>query len=219
MESRQSAVALPANGSFLLNLGCGERVVDGWTNVDYSLGARLAKWPGFKLLNKKLRIFSLNWDNRIVLHDLTKPFPWQTSSVSAIYSSHTLEHLSRADGASFVRECYRVLRPGGLIRILVPDLHSIVHRYTSRAMGAEQFIEALGVTYETTGRGVKSRLAPLLQYPHKCMYDQEALLRLLRQQGFDAMPRTAFESTIPGIDRIERRERTLDAVIVEGRKH
>ena len=57
-----------------LNLGCGMQVVKGWINVDYSLGARLLKFRFFRLLNKKLNIFKVNWDSRIFIHDLLKTF-------------------------------------------------------------------------------------------------------------------------------------------------
>jgi len=105
-----------------LNLGCGSQVVAGWTNVDWAPGARLAKLPLFKAINRKLRFFRADWHKDIVLHDLTRPFPWPEESVDVVYSSHTLEHPSKEEGLKFLKECHRVLRRGGIIRILVPDL-------------------------------------------------------------------------------------------------
>jgi len=77
-----------------LNLGCGAQVVDGWINVDYGLGARMANIPWFKLINRRLHLFDMDWDPRIFIHDLRRPFPWNNESVDVIYSSHTLEHFS-----------------------------------------------------------------------------------------------------------------------------
>lgn len=105
-----------------LNLGCGDHVIEGWTNVDYALDARLNRLPLFRVVNRKLRIFSTDWDKRIVLHDLTKRFPWPDSSVDVVYSAHALEHFTKEHGRAFLAECYRVLRPRGIIRIVVPDL-------------------------------------------------------------------------------------------------
>ena len=48
-----------------LNLGCGSQIVDGWVNVDYALGARLFKFPFFRQLNSKVKLFELEWDTRI----------------------------------------------------------------------------------------------------------------------------------------------------------
>ena len=116
-----------------LNLGCGYQIVDGWINVDYGLGARLSKIPFLKSINKRVRLFNLdNWDTRIFLHDLTKEFPWKKESIDIIYSSHTLEHFSRSEGLGFLNECFRVLKKGGIIRIVVPDLQDIVNDYNNK---------------------------------------------------------------------------------------
>src|SRR5882762_7720591 len=82
-----------------LNLGCGAHVPSGWINVDYAPGARLARAPLFRRINKRLRLFALDWDDHIFIHDLTRPLPWKDSSVDVVYSSHTLEHFSREQGA------------------------------------------------------------------------------------------------------------------------
>ena len=84
-----------------LNLGCGAQVLDGWVNVDYALGARFMKIPFFSAFNKKAKLFNLEWNEKIHIHDLTKKFPWADSSVDIVYSSHTLEHLSREEGKIF----------------------------------------------------------------------------------------------------------------------
>jgi len=99
-----------------LNLGCGSQTPAGWVNVDYALGARLVKLPFFAWLNRKLRLFKLDWDRGILIHDLRKRFPWKDSSVDVIYCSHTLEHFSKEEGVHFLNECYRVLKSNGLIK-------------------------------------------------------------------------------------------------------
>ncbi len=201
-----------------INLGCGAQVVEGWVNVDYALGAKIAKVPAFRVVNSRLHLFNLNWDDRIFLHDLTTRFPWQDSTVEAAYSSHTLEHMSRDDGRRFVSECFRVLRPGAVLRIVIPDLRAVVDRYLTGELVAEHFVEELGVLYESSGSSIKTRLAPLMQYPHKCMYDVQALERLLGSVGFDARACAPFDSRIQNIKDIEIAGRTEQAVIVEGIK-
>jgi len=149
-----------------LNLGCGEQTPRQWINVDYSLGARISKLPLFGLINKNLRLFDINWNPDIVLHDLRKEFPWEDQEVDVIYSSHTLEHLSREEGLHFLRECHRVLKTNGVIRIVVPDLRTIVEDYLKGAIRADTFVEYLGVLQEP---GLKGLLAPLNHVPHKCL--------------------------------------------------
>jgi ubiquinone/menaquinone biosynthesis C-methylase UbiE len=201
-----------------LNLGCGSQVPDGWVNVDYALGARLMKIPLFRMLNKKIKLFNLDWNEKIYLHDLTKKFPWNDSSIDIVYSSHTLEHFSKNDGQSFLAECYRVLRKDGVIRIVVPDLRHIVIEYIEARIYADDFVEAVGVLYENSNNKLKNKLLPFLQFPHKCMYDNSRLLKILSEIGFQAASRSAFDSNIEDIRLVELESRTKNAVIVEGRK-
>jgi SAM-dependent methyltransferase len=89
-----------------LNLGCGRRFHPGWVNLDFSPVA-----PNVRA------------------HDLRKGIPYPDETFDVVYHSHVLEHLSKWDAPTFLRECRRVLRPGGLIRIAVPDLEQIARLY------------------------------------------------------------------------------------------
>jgi ubiquinone/menaquinone biosynthesis C-methylase UbiE len=201
-----------------LNLGCGSQVPDGWINVDYALGARFAKNPIFRALNRKLRVFDLDWNEKIYLHNLTKQFPWADSSIDVVYSSHTLEHFTRGDGRRFLAECHRVLRNNGIVRIVVPDLRNVVVEYTEGRINADDLVEKLGVLYGNNKNVLKNRLSPFIQFPHKCMYDSPRLLAILSETGFDAANRAPFDSDISDIRLVELEGRTENAVIVEGRK-
>lgn len=200
-----------------LNLGCGSHVAEGWNNVDNALGARLAKLPFFRILNKRLGLFKLDWDDRIVIHDLRTRFPWNDGTVDAIYSSHTLEHLTRSEGRHFLRECHRVLKESGVIRIVVPDLAHFVATYTSGKRRADDFVEDLGVL-RTREQGVRRFLAPLIEFPHRCMYDTPSLLSIFESLGFDALEMEPFSSALDDIHEVESAIRLKSSIIVEGRK-
>jgi len=201
-----------------LNLGCGQQVVEGWINVDYALGARLAATPVLGATVRALGLFKMRWDPRIHIHDLTKPLPWADDTADVCYTSHTVEHMSRDEGRHLVSEAYRVLRPGGVLRVVVPDLHDVVSRYAGGRLPAEHFVEELGVLYGSGKGGLRRALAPVVEFPHKCMYDTEAMCRLLTSRGFVAQGRAAFDSAIDDIRDIEIENRTVGAVIVEGVK-
>jgi SAM-dependent methyltransferase len=201
-----------------LNLGCGTQVADGWVNVDYGVGARAAKIPFFRAVNRKLGLFGLDWDEKICLHDLTQKFPWSDSTIDVVYSSHTLEHFSREVGRRFLVECHRVLRSNGIIRIVVPDLRHVVLGYIEGRIQADDLVEELGVLYAVGDNSLKNRLATFTQFPHRCMYDSSRLLEILSETGFEASSRDAFDSDISDIRLVELDERTTHAVIVEGRK-
>lgn len=90
----------------MLNLGCGGRFHPDWTNVDFhSAGAG------------------------VIAHDLTLGIPFPDASFEVVYHSHVLEHFPRSKAARFVTECVRVLKPGGILRVVVPDLDQIVRLY------------------------------------------------------------------------------------------
>ena len=96
---------LNADGS-LLNIGCGRRYHDDWVNIDLE-----------------------TTDPKVIRHDVNKGLPFEQGRFSAVYHSHILEHLEPSEGRELIRECYRVLKPGGILRIAVPDLECIARLY------------------------------------------------------------------------------------------
>jgi glycosyltransferase involved in cell wall biosynthesis/predicted SAM-dependent methyltransferase len=92
----------------LLNLGCGSKYHNDWVNVD---------------------MVSMN--NGVIQHNLEEPLPFDENSFDVVYHSHVLEHFSRNVAFKFIRECHRVLRNGGIIRVVVPDLEQIAKHYLS----------------------------------------------------------------------------------------
>jgi predicted SAM-dependent methyltransferase len=94
-----------------LNFGCGAFPLQDWINYDQdpsSKADRIATVP------------PINLDDELA---------------DEVYAGHFLEHLARADADKFLRECYRVLKPGGRCGILVPDTREIMRRYIAREEG------------------------------------------------------------------------------------
>ena len=89
-----------------LNLGCGRRIHPDWENVDFTATAP-----------------------RVRAHDLRKGIPYPDATFDVVYHSHVLEHFSKQSAPAFLRECHRVLKSRGTIRIAVPDLERIVRMY------------------------------------------------------------------------------------------
>ena len=112
-----------------LNLGCGSVAPNGLVNIDNSFNARLAKYPmlrdllgNLKILPKRLT--EIPWPKNITVFDVRRGLPYPDNSAKFIYTSHLLEHLLRADARYLLKECYRTLVPGGVLRVIVPDLIS-----------------------------------------------------------------------------------------------
>lgn len=186
----------------------------GWVNVDFAIGARLSRGI-LKPLAR--RAFSTDWPSQIVIHDLSKRFPWPDNTADVVYSSHTLEHLNRETGAHFMAECRRVLKPGGVLRIVVPDLKKIIDGYQSGSIDARDLITQLGAQAPWAGR---KRLYQIVKVfsgsDHLCMYDEKALLALTAEHGFSCRRMQAFESVIDDIRAIEREDRAKGELVVEG---
>lgn len=91
-----------------LNLGCGQHYSQEkiWTNLDF---------------------FSTS--DAVIAHNLLAGIPFADDTFNLTYHSHVLEHFTKLDGIKFIKECYRVLKKGGIIRIAIPDLEKIVRTY------------------------------------------------------------------------------------------
>lgn len=75
------------------------------------------------------RVDLLPYPNVRYVCDVSRGLPFDNGSVEEIYSSHFLEHLADRDVLPFLRECHRVLRPGGTVELIVPDLPAILWRF------------------------------------------------------------------------------------------
>lgn len=111
----------------VLNLGCGYATSVRCINIDWSVPVRLRS----SRLGRRLARIILTGERRTAYeamqgevrpHDLRKGIPFDDSTVDAVYHSHLLEHLDRNLVPGFLAEVRRVLRPGGIHRIVVPDL-------------------------------------------------------------------------------------------------
>jgi SAM-dependent methyltransferase len=109
----------------LLNLGCGSRFHPDWENVDF-----VATAPGVRVL------------------DLRERTPYADQSFDVVYHSHVLEHFPKAQGLEFLRECHRLLKPDGIIRVVVPDLERIAELYLQELRKAASGTVLDGATYD-----------------------------------------------------------------------
>lgn len=130
-----------SKGKTWVNLGCGLHCLPGWINIDGSLTALLGS-RRFKFINKALYRMAgsseyYSWEefngivqkNNLRFYDLRKGVPLKDNSADFIYASHFLEHLGKKDGNNFLKECFRALKEGGLMRIAVPDLDKAFEMY------------------------------------------------------------------------------------------
>jgi SAM-dependent methyltransferase len=110
---RQGHRVIGVDNLRFLNLGCGERFHPDWVNLDLHLaGPAVRRW------------------------DLRDELPFADGFFDVVYHSHVLEHFHRAEGLRLLKQCHRVLRSGGTIRVAVPDLERIARLYLEALEGS-----------------------------------------------------------------------------------
>jgi len=150
--------------------------------------------------------------------DCCKGLPFDEESVEVLYSSHMLEHLDRSEASKFLKEAFRVLCPGGIIRVIVPDIKMMVSNYNEFG-DANAFIEAtLLCSYRPRSLAQRLRLLFVGTRHHQWMYDSSSLCRLLGEHGFVEIEiMQAGESNIIG-EKPDLWERSSESTCVEAKK-
>lgn len=188
-----------------INLGCGRTPTPGWINFHNSPTVRLARIPfaiealsRTRILNTEQLAFArVARDHDIRWADAARRLPLPDASAGVAYSSHMLEHLAPALARMFLAEVRRVLAPGGILRLALPDLRKLAADY-ARDGDADRFVNRTLLT--EAPRGATDRLRTLLfgARNHAWMYDGHSLIRLLGQCGYrDAVELPAGKTTIP----------------------
>ncbi|HVZ93244.1 MAG TPA: methyltransferase domain-containing protein [Phycisphaerales bacterium] len=225
-----------------LHLGCGLVTPKGWLNVDGSMNARLTKIPLVRPLLIATGIMGkreadTHWSREVFVTNLNKPLPFPDASFTAVYCSHTLEHMYLEKADALLRECFRVLKPRGVARFVVPDLRAIVNEYNGGpslahcfpfsppdAPAADRMCDRMlfHERFPLKGSFIWRLYSATTSFHwHKWMYDAESLAWHFTRAGFtDARQRNTFDSAIPGIRDIERADRIDNnaGIAVEGVK-
>ena len=116
-------------------------------------------------------------------------------SVDIIYCSHVLEHLSLEDFRKAIKEVYRILKPGGTFRGVLPDLEIEAKKYL-----ADHSVNACSKFLETTDLGIPMRISGigglvrlfLGNSRHLWMWDFKGLNQELSNVGFNNIRRAQF---------------------------
>jgi predicted SAM-dependent methyltransferase len=209
-----------------LNVGSGPSSPAPWINFDGSWQARVAGHRWLATLGRRtLGVEIGQWPNGVRYRDIRRGLPYGRDSVAVVYASHVLEHLHRGDTVRFLTHVRQLLKPGGVCRVVVPDVHAIVTWYLAnrdepaaqKSCSSSDLLMGMLMLRGPEARArnpvldIVRRVADLHQ--HKWMYDLEGLQAVFEEAGF-ARPegRQYLESAIPGepLAQVERADRVCD---------
>lgn len=141
-----------------LHLGCGGNRFEGWINADTSPSSELIVY-------------------------MERRLPFRDACLSRIYSEHVLEHVSYEVGLAFLRETLRVLEPGGVIRVAVPDLEDLVEGYV-QSDWRTRFDWVQWPEYAFLKSRAQMLNVGFRWWGHQHLYDREELERLFLEAGY-----------------------------------
>lgn len=177
-----------------LHIGGGWHRLNGWLNTD------LAPIPG------------------VVIMDATAPFPFEAGSFQFVFSEHMIEHVSYTGGARMLGECYRTMRPGGVIRVTTPDFAAIIGLYGSAPSETQR--RYLDWFSETFLPDIQPRTATAVinahfrLWGHQFLYDEWTLAEALRMAGFKSVVRRRLgDSDHPALQNLENASRYPEGLL------
>lgn len=168
-----------------LNVGSNDTLLEGWINIDL--------YPR----------------NGAIVHDARTKFPYDDNSIDFIFSEHFIEHLTEDEGILYFKECFRMLKPGGVVRTSTFDIDNLMYMLSddqrwdgySKILYSGQFAHLSRTeffNFSVYEGGV-----------HKYMYNHIEMLRLLQKAGFNIytfpVP-TNRQSIYPELQNLEWRQ-------------
>lgn len=200
-------------GEKKLQIGCGNNELEEWLNTD--------------LIYKK---------NKVAYLDAGKRFPLPDETFDYIYSEHIFEHLTHTQGLNMLNECFRVLKPGGHLRLATPDFDFLMGLYNE----PEKEIHKEYVKWSTNSfiPEISNNLSEKEYLPsfvvnnffrdwgHFVIYNFQSLELVLKKAGFANITRQKVgKSEIQEFDKLERHGgiipeefNVLETIVVEANK-
>lgn len=189
-----------------LHIGCSTHILEGWLNSDL--------FP----------------ESKNILHlDATRPFSFRNEEFDYIFNEHMIEHILYESALYMLRECYRVLKKNGKIRISTPSLAFLIDLYTDNKSSVQKrYIERAA---EASRRNIPHSEDVFVinnffrDWGHQFIYDEKALFRSLEQAGFAGIIKCEInESKVEELRNLENDKRmpegflALETITLEGTK-
>lgn len=196
------------SGQVCLNVASSTCMLEGFINLDNHVLLPMLMMPRVirRFLSSGHRTVLDNYEKLIhehvfIRHDCRKPLPFNDRTVDHILCSHFLEHVFPSEADEIIFDFRRVLKPGGTVHIILPDLLEMARRYVESAgeinpLAADDFVKESLLS--RLGRGsLKFRLLELLGgygLEHKWMYDKYSITQRVARLGLVLMDKNETPS-------------------------
>jgi SAM-dependent methyltransferase len=170
------AIRLPGEKPLHLHLGCGPKYLSGFVNIDANPRQRLDIWL-----------------------DVRGGLPFPSNSVDSIYSTHMFEHFYPDELDQLLEECFRVLKPRGGVRVVVPSLRNAIKAYSEARQG--WFYDSFPRHFDSLGGRFSNFV--FCDGQHRTAFDFDYLKEVLIRAGFHNVQESAegkstlYDNTVP----------------------
>ena len=161
----QIAAYLKTPGPKKLQIGTSNNVLEGWLNTDIE--------PRHQT---------------VTYLDTTRRLPFDDGAFDYILAEHMIEHIEHSAAEFMLRECFRVLKPGGRLRVATPDLGVLLAlRSPEKTLDQERYIDWCSQRFAPNAKECREVFVinnAVRAWGHCFLYDAETLLSALRASGF-----------------------------------
>jgi predicted SAM-dependent methyltransferase len=185
MRGRKIKAYLDNNSIRKLHLGTSKSLMTAWLNTD--------------LLPVK---------SQVVYLDATRPFPFKDGVFDYVYSEHMIEHIDYQGALSMLRECFRVIKPKGKIRISTPDLKVLTSLHSAEKSAAQKhYVDFMANKWVSEAEYCKDVFVinnAFRAWGHQFLYDREMLGSTMSRVGFEDIrfyqPGVSDDENLQGIE-------------------
>lgn len=205
LDQRKICQYLRESDVKMLHLGCGLNMLKDWLNTDGLPSSKEAVWL-----------------------DATGTYPFPEASFDFVFSEHMIEHVAYADAQRMLKECFRVLKSGGRLRISTPDLAFLIGLYGDGKSELQR--DYIDWSAKTLGDPAHREDVFVINmfvraWGHTFIFNEGVLRSCMEQAGFANVIRCELNSsTATPLQNLENEERMprgflrLESLILEGIK-
>jgi hypothetical protein len=196
----------------IVNFGCGPNPFPRVLNIDGSLTVLLARIPVSAAAFGSRKSFVTAVRKFNVRFGLGRSVRFPDGSLDGFYTSHTLEHMPRQECVLLLSRVKKWLKPSGVLRVALPDLHQFAAAYLDGRTDSNSFVQNLGLAVDAA----KWWSIVFGHAYHRWMYDADSFCRLLSRLGYQRVRECGFRNgKNPEVSRLDLPERKKESFYIE----